>query len=205
MHYACLRVRMVNPHPWLARGIGKLRYGAFHVVFQDALIQTLVIHRPAIDEREAVAGAEVLRIVNVGIVPTLYRGIVPPVITPAHIAWVVELHMLLQHRAARTQRQLHAPLHAIDSVDIAHPDRGASIRVRLNREIDRRLRHPVVRYRKIELDPERRPGASIPNARFLNRRIGVEHLGAIRFVGARVNMTAEIRKHGAFQVLVLEK
>ena len=61
-----------------------------------------------------------------------------------------------------------------------------------------------MRNRKVELDTKGSPRSPISNPRFFDGRIGIKHRLAADFVDAGVEMAANIRQHGTFQVLVLE-
>ena len=121
-----------------------------------------------------------------------------------HVAAIAERHPLLEHSRFRTENQLHRPFHAINAIDISHADRGAAIVMFAQSKINRRHRHPIMRDRKIELDPERRPGPPVSNRRLLDRRIGIKHRLARNLVDARIKMSANIRQHRALQIFIFE-
>ena len=76
--------------------------------------------------------------------------------------------------------------------------------MRGERKINGRHGHPVVRDRKVELNSERGPRTSVANPRFLDRGVGVEHRLPTDLVHTGVNVSADVRQNGAFQILVFE-
>src|SRR5689334_11395151 len=101
---------------------------------------------------------------------------------------VVKVDMLFEHRSARIEAELDAPLGAVNLIDIPDPDRRASVFVRHGREVDRRHRHPVVRHGEVELDTEGGPCTTVANERLLDRTVRVEHLAIAAFVEAAVDV-----------------
>ena len=97
------------------------------------------VHRPGVHLREAVGRGEVDRVEDARVVPHLDRRVRPPVEPVAEVAAVVESRVLLENGAARAQRQLDAPLHAVDEVDVADP-RRTRCRPRAERSRSRRAR-----------------------------------------------------------------
>src|ERR1700687_3631258 len=118
---------MIHRHIRLATRVTKPGNRTAPLIPDHALIHTCQIHRPSIYVREAMPGSEFHGIEDAAVVPDLNGGIGPPVETVTSVAAVIECRLLLQVGAARMQRELHAPLHAVDALDIAYPYRGASV------------------------------------------------------------------------------
>src|SRR5204862_8150476 len=124
------------------------------------------------------------------VIPDLDTSIRPPVETMTSVASVVQSGPLFQIIASWMQRELDAPLHAISTVDIAHPYRGATIGFACHGEIDGRNRHPIVRDGKVEFNSQSRPHAAVSNAGKLNGGIRIKHRSAVDFVETGIEMAA---------------
>ena len=120
------------------------------------------------------------------------------------VAAVVECGLLFQVITSGTQSELDTPLHAIGTVDIADPYRGAAISLACHGEINGRNRHPIVRDGEVEFNSERCPHAAIGNTGKLYRGIGIKHRSAIDLVDTGVEMASKIRQNGAFQIFVFQ-
>ena len=62
-----------------------------------------------------------------------------------------------------------------------------------------------MRDRKIELNSEGRPRSSIANLSFFDGGIRVEHRLAADLVDTGIQVTPDVRKHGALQIFVFKK
>ncbi len=204
MHHPGARARVVDAHEGLTAAVAEEGDRALQVVPRPREIRALRIHGPPVHLGEAVAGRELHRIDEPRVVPGLHRRVRPPVEAVPHVAAVVESGGLLEHRPSRPQRQLHAPLHAVHEIHVAHHDGGAAVRVRRQREVHGRGGHPVVRDREVELDAEGGPGPAVGHLRELDGGIRVEHLRAVGLVHAAPEAAPEVGQHGDAQVLVLE-
>src|SRR5437016_7638191 len=151
---------MIHRHIRLAARVTKAGNRTVLLIPDNALIHAGQIHRPSIYVRESMSGSEFHGIEDAAVVPDFNGGIGPPVETVTSVAAVIECRLLLQVGAARIQCELHAPLHAVETIDIADPYRGASVAFSLQREVYGRNRHPIVRNGKVELDAERAPHRS---------------------------------------------
>src|SRR2546423_2295610 len=123
----------------------------------------------------------------------------------ADVTAVAERYALFQDGRFRTQHHLDVPLHSVNAVHVSDRNRRAAIRVLREGKINRRKRHPVVRYGKVVFDTKGRPGSAISDVRLLNRRISVEHRQAVDLVYAGVKVTTEIRQNRALQIFIFEK
>src|ERR1700704_4965626 len=101
----------------------------------DAEILPLRIDRPPLHFHKPMCRGKAHGVLNLGIVPNLDGGIVPPIETMAYIASIAQPDVLLENRGTRTQSQFDGPFHAINSVDIAHGDRRTAVLVARVREI----------------------------------------------------------------------
>ncbi len=147
-------------------------------------------------------GSEFHGIQNAAVFPHLDSRIGPPVETVTSVATVVESGLLLEAGLARAQRELDTPLHAVRPVDIADPDGSTAVRFAAGREVDWRDRHPIMRNRKIKLNPQRRPHAAVRNARKLDTWVCIKHRNAGDFVDACIEMASKIGQHGALQIFI---
>src|SRR2546423_3199760 len=123
----------------------------------------------------------------------------------ADVTAVAERYALFQDGRFRTQHHLDVPLHSVNAVHVSDRNRRAAIRVLREGKINRRKRHPVVRYGKVVFDTKGRPGSAISDVRLLNRRISVEHRQAVDLVYAGVKVTTKIRQNRALQIFIFEK
>ena len=169
---------MVNAAERLPAAVDETRHGARAMVSDDTQIDAMGIHGPSVDVRQPVAFRKTHRILDPRIVPHLDRGIRPPIVAVAHRITVDEGHVLLEHSPVGLQDELHDPLHAVDTVDVAHDHHGAAIRPEPVGKIHRRNRHIIVAHRKVELEPERRPGAAVADESLLDRPVVVKYRAA---------------------------
>src|SRR6266852_3216587 len=174
------------------------------LVMYDAEIFPLRTNRPRLDLCEPMCRGKAHGVLNLGIVPNLDSGIVPPIETMAYIASIAQRDMLFENGGTRAQRQFDGPFHSINSVDIAYGDRSTAVLVARICEIHRGHRDPIMRNGKVKLDPEGGPGASITDHGFLDGRVGIEHRLPANFVDAGINMSAQIRQHRTFQIFVFK-
>ena len=149
------------------------------------------------------SGSEFHGIEDAAVVPDFNGGIGPPVETVTSVAAVIECRLLLQVSAARIQRELHAPLHAVDAIDIADPYRGASVAFSLHREVYGRNRHPIVRNGKVELDAEGGPHSAVCNSPILDAGVGIKYRSPVDLVDTRIDVPSQVRQNNAFQIFVL--
>ncbi len=145
---------VINAHEGLATAVGEERDRAVELVPDDREVDALRVHRPGVHLAEPVGRGVAHRVGDPAVVVHAHPGIVPPVEAPPNRARIVEGDVLLEEGRARPQAQLHPPLHAVDPVHVGHPDGGAAVRVRAEREVHRGERDPVVGDRKVELDAE---------------------------------------------------
>ena len=198
------RARVIDADEWFARAVGEQRYRSGRLIADDAQVAARLIDRPRLYPGETMGRHEFCRVHEPRVVPDFNRCIGPPVITMPRVREVVQRDRLLEHRAPWTQAQLDTPGRTVNSVDVAHPDRRAAVRLRAHREVDRRHRHPVVRDGKVELDAEGGPGAAVADEGLLDGRIRVEQVPAADLVDAAMKMTTQVGQYGHAQVLVFE-
>jgi len=144
------------------------------------------------------------RIKDAAVVPDFDTCVGPPVETVARVAAVIERGSLFQIGATWAQREFDAPLHAIDAVNVSHPDRGASVALMGHGKVDRRNRHPIVRNRKIEFNTEGCPHAAVSDAGKFDAGVGIKHRSASQLVDTCIKMTPEIGKNAAFQIFIFQ-
>src|SRR5439155_1604556 len=138
------------------------------------------------------------------VIPDFDASIGPPIEPMTCVAPIVECGPLFEVIAPGTQRELNTPLHAISTVNIADPYRGATIGFACHGEIDGRNRHPIVRNRKVEFNLQRRPHAAVGKAGKLYGGVGIKHRNAIDFVDTGIEMASEIGQNGAFKIFVFQ-
>ena len=126
------------------------------------------------------------------VIPDLDACVGPPVKAVTCVVTVIKRSFLFEVSAAGPQCQLNTPLHAIGPVDIASPDRSAAIRFARHGKVHRRNRHPIVRDRKVEFDPECRPHAAVGNASELDGGVRIKHRRAVDLIDARIEMASKI-------------
>src|SRR5216684_1189711 len=174
------------------------------LVVYEAEIFPLRIDRPRLDLRKPMCRGKAHGVLDLGIVPNLDGGIVPPIETMAYIASITQRDALFENGGPRTQSQFDGPFHSINSVDIADGDRRTTVLVARIREIHWGHRDPIVRNGKVKLDPECGPGSAIADPGFLDGRVGIEHRLPADFVDACINMPTHIRQHRTFQIFVFK-
>src|SRR5882762_6342256 len=158
------------------------------LVMYDAEIFPLRIDRPVLHFHKPMCSGKAHGVLNLGIVPNLDSGIVPPIETMAYIASITQGDALFENGGPRTQSQFDRPFHSIDSVDIPNEDRCAAVLIARVRKIHRRHGDPIVGNREVELDSECGPGSAIADPGFLDGGVGVEHGLTADLVDARVDM-----------------
>ena len=104
----------------------------------------------------------------------------------SNIAAVVQGHTFFKKGGGRFQDQFHFPLHAINTINIAHPDRGASVLMGGISKVHRGHRNPVMGDREVVFHAECGPRSAIPNLRLLDGRVGIEHRLAADLVDAGI-------------------
>src|SRR6516162_2451452 len=177
---------MIDSHVWLLAAVAEPRNVARGLIGYHTQVGACRTHRPGIDVSEPMACGKLHGVQNAAVIPNLNSGISPPVKAMTHIAPIVESRLLFQTSLARAQRELHTPLHAVNSVDVSYPNGSAAILFASRGIVDRRNGHPIVRYRKIELDAHCGPHATICNSRKFDARVGIEHRRAVDLVNARI-------------------
>src|ERR1700682_5752975 len=170
------------------------------LIMYNAEILPLRIDWPRLDLRKPMCRSKAHGVFDLGIVPNLDGSIVPPIETMTYIASIIQRDMLFKDGGTRAQRQFDGPFHAINSVDIAHGDRSAAVLVAGIRKIHRGHGDPIVRNGKVKLDAEGGPCSAIADPCFLDRRVRIEHRLTADFIGAGINMPAQIRQHRTFQI-----
>ena len=204
MHHPRLRRGVIDAHEGLAAAVDEAGHEAREVVPREAEVDARGVHRPGVDVGEVVGGRELHRVEDVRVALGADRGRRPPVEAVAHVAAVVERRRLLEERPAGAQGELDPPLHPVGAIDRPHPDGRAPVLVAHRPEVHRRHGRPVVGDREVELHPERHPRPAVRHVGELDRRVGVEHLGAGRLVDAAVDPPPEVGQDDELQVLVLE-
>ena len=204
MHHPRLRRGVIDAHEGLAAAVDEAGHEAREVVPREAEVDARGVHRPGVDVGEVVGGRELHRVEDARVALGADRGRRPPVEAVAHVAAVVERRRLLEERPAGAQGELDPPLHPVRAIDRPHPDRRAPVLVAHRPEVHRRHGRPVVGDREVELHPERHPRPAVRHVGELDRRVGVEHLGAGRLVDTAVDPPPEVGEDDELQVLVLE-
>src|SRR2546430_16790257 len=175
MYNAGPRVRMVDRHIGFPAAVTETRDRAVFLISDNALVDSRGIHRPGVYVRESVGCGKFHGIQDATVIPDLDTRIGPPIKAMTCVAPVVECGPLLEIIASWTQRELDTPLHAIGTIDIADPYRGAAVGFSCHSEIDGRNRHPIVRDRKVEFNSQRRPHTAIRDAGEFYGGIGIKH------------------------------
>ena len=205
MRRSGVAMRVPDAHEIFSASVDEQRDRAVGLIRDDAQILASRIDGPGLHFSKPVRGRVAHGIFDSGIVPDLHCRVVPPVETLAHITAIAQADPLLQHCGARTENELHAPFHSIHTVDIAHRDGSTSVIVGGEGKIHGRHGHPVVGDGKIKLNSESSPGTPVADPGFLDGRVGVEHRLPAELVDTGVNVSADIRQHGTFQILVLQE
>jgi hypothetical protein len=147
------------------------------VVAHHTHIHTGRIHWPGVYFGAAVRGNQMSGVNESRlVVHSRDSGIVPPIVSVPDFAAILEVHILLQNCGARTQYELHSPLHFIHAIDVSDPNRRTAVGILDSSEVDGRDGAPGMPHREIHLDAHSNPGASKSNSSFLHRRVGVKHL-----------------------------
>src|SRR5204863_3392180 len=121
MHHAGTCVRMIHRHIGLPAAVTEAGDRTVFLISDNALVDSPCIHWPCVDIREPVGGGNFHGIQDATVIPDLDTSISPPIETMTCVAPVVECSPLFKVIAPWTQRQLDTPLHAVSTVDIAHP------------------------------------------------------------------------------------
>src|SRR6267378_425815 len=193
-----------DAHEVLPASMDEQGHWSIGLVVYEAEIFPLRIDRPRLDLRKPMCRGKAHGILDLGIVPNLDGGIVPPIETMAYIASITQRDMLFEDGGTRAQSQFDRPFHSINSVDVAHGDRSTAVLVACMCEIHRGHRDPIVRNGKVKLDPEGGPGSAIADPGFLDGRVCIEHRLPANFVDAGINMSPQIRQHRTFQIFVFK-
>src|SRR6266852_469355 len=132
-----VRSGLPDAHEVFPASMNKQGHRPVGLIMYDAEILPLRIDRPRLDLRKPMCRGKAHGVLNLGIVPNLDSGIVPPVETMAHVASITQGDVLLENGRPRTQSQFNGPFHSINSVDIAHNDRRTAVLMTRTREIHR--------------------------------------------------------------------
>src|SRR6266850_1327279 len=162
-----------HAHEVFPAAMDKQGHGSAGLIVYDAEILSLRVDRPVSYFRKAMGRGKAHGILDLGIVPNLDGGIVPPIETMAYIASITQRDMLFEDGGTRAQSQFDRPFHSINSVDVAHGDRSTAVLVACMCEIHRGHRDPIVRNGKVKLDPEGGPGSAIADPGFLDGRVWI--------------------------------
>ena len=191
-------------HEVLAASMNKQRDWSIRLVTNDAEILAFWIDWPPLHLCKSMRCGKTHGVLDLRIVPNLDGGIVPPIETMAYIASIAQRNVLFENGGTGRQSQFDRPFHSINPVDIPYCDRCAAILVACIGEIHRRHGDPIVGNRKVKLDSECSPGSAITDPGLFDGRVGIEHRLPADFVYARINMSAQIRQDGTFQILVFK-
>src|SRR5438132_6978109 len=200
----CICSRVPYTHEVLAASMNKQRNWSIRLVTNDAETLAFWINWPPLHLRKSMRCGKTHGVLDLRIVPNLDVGIVPPIETMAYIASIAQRNVLFENGGTWRQSQFDRPFHSINPVDIPYCDRCATILVACISEIHRRHGNPIVGNRKVKLDSECSPGSAITDPGLFDGRVGIEHRLPADFVYARINMSAQIRQDGTFQIFVFK-